>query len=122
MRRDMDLVRRILMVAADASGPVPIEALTSDECPRALVCYHLRIMDEAGLVKVGRLAADGDPCYAASVERLTWEGNDFLDAVRSDTVWSKVKTKVAQAVGSASFEVVKAAAAKVAAEMVAAQL
>jgi len=51
---------------------------------------------------------------AARADRLTWQGYDFLDAVRSDAVWSKTKSTIAATVGSASLEVVKAVAVSIA--------
>ena len=53
----------------------------------------------------------------ASVGPLTWVGNDFLDAVRSDTIWSHVKRRVATTVGTVSFETLKALAVSEATRM-----
>lgn len=39
---------------------------------------------------------------------LTWEGHEFLDAARSDTVWVKATSTIGQQVGSAGIEVLKA--------------
>lgn len=66
--------------------------------------YQITLLAEAGLI-VANAHKQG-----ALVQRLTWEGHDFLDAVRSDTVWNKTKEKVTKSVGSASLEVVKAVA------------
>ena len=38
---------------------------------------------------------------------LTWEGHEFLDAVRHETVWAKTKEVVKSKGGSVSFEVLK---------------
>ena len=34
------------------------------------------------------------------IQRLTWDGHDFLDAIRSKSVWNKTK----DAVGSSGFQ------------------
>jgi hypothetical protein len=39
---------------------------------------------------------------------LTWEGHDFLDAARSETIWKKVMNKVKDSTGTVAFEVLKA--------------
>ena len=39
--------------------------------------------------------------------KMTWEGHEFLDAVRSDTVWAQVKQKAAEQGGSLPLELVK---------------
>lgn len=133
MQRDMDLVRRILMTCADATGPVPASTFTDDEHPLKLVVYHFQIMQEAGLVQlvsydfpdianlaslVGPTAYKIVPKPSTDIIALTWDGQDFLDLVRSDTLWGKVKQRISTTVGSATFDVVKTVAAKIAATMI----
>lgn len=122
MKRDMDLVRSILMKVADSDRPVTIEELADEEHDRQLVGYHISIMNDAGLIKASLRSADNDPYYFCSVSSLTWEGNDFLDIVRSDTVWEKTKSTISKTVGSTTFEIVKSVAAKISATMLMAQL
>lgn len=45
------------------------------------------------------------------VSALTWQGHQFLDNIRSDTVWHKTKTKVAESIGSASVSILSQVAA-----------
>lgn len=133
MQRDMDLVRRILMTCADATEPVPASTFTDDEHPLKLVVYHFQIMQEAGLVTlasydypdianlanlIGSAAYRVVPKPSTDVTALTWNGQDFLDLVRSDTLWSKVKQRISTTVGSAAFDVVKTVAAKIAVTMI----
>lgn len=106
MQRDMDLVRDLLKLAASSNEPrVNAYALSNDSRSRELIAYHVRIMTQAGLiesyVKPDDLPAPG----ACFIMRLTWCGNDFLDAVNSDTVWNEVKKKLASSIGSVSFNV-----------------
>ena len=114
MRRDLDLVRTILKTCADAPGPVDARVFADDAHSFDLVAYHVRIMQEAGLVEASLVRDMGGSVVRASVGPLTWAGNDFLDAVRSDGIWSKTKQRIASTVGSASFDVVKAVAVKLA--------
>jgi hypothetical protein len=72
-------------------------------------------MQEAGLVDAHVMRADGVPPYAARVFRLTWQGHDFLEATRNDTIWVKTKNFIMEKGGGASFEIVKAVALKYAA-------
>ncbi|TPF78359.1 hypothetical protein BW12_07035 [Bifidobacterium sp. UTCIF-3] len=116
MRRDLDLVRSILKTCADASGPVDAHAFTDDAHPFELVAYHVRIMQEAGLVEASLLREAGGSVVHATVGPLTWAGNDFLDAVRSESIWSKTKKTIMTTIGSASFEIVKAVAIKAASD------
>lgn len=114
MRRDLDLVRTILKTCADSPEPVDAHAFVNDEHPLGLVAYHVHIMEQAGLVEANIVNATGAVPVFVTVGPLTWAGNDFLDAVRSDSIWSKTKQRIASTVGSVSFDVLKAVAVKVA--------
>lgn len=114
MQRNMDLVRDLLRLSAESSEPrVDAYSLADNSTSRELIAYHVRIMTQAGLiesyVKPDDLPAPG-ACFITS---LTWRGNDFLDAVNSDTVWNEVKKKLASSVGSASFNVLTSLASSV---------
>jgi len=63
---------------------------------------HLRLMVEAGLLH-GRVDAAGGVVF----DRLSWAGHDFLAAVRQDSVWRKVRARLAAAGGGIAFEAVK---------------
>lgn len=104
MNRDMDLIRRIALAIADAPHGTILQALDGvDEADFAL---HVEWMDEAGLVKahIGKRMS-GPP--SVGVFRLTWDGCEFVDAVRSDTVWKKAKENVIKPGMSFTFGVLK---------------
>ena len=52
------------------------------------------------------------------IESLTWEGHDFLDAIRSDTVWNKTKTLLKEKTLGMSFNIIKKIAINFAEEMI----
>lgn len=110
MKRDMDLVRTILLALADSDEPLRSADLVTDEYSRDVIGYHFLILDEAGLIMANVKAADNDPYYIAVASRLTWEGNDFLDAVRDESIWKRVRSTIGKITGGASFEVFKTVA------------
>ncbi len=114
MKRDMDLVRTILKTCADATEPVDASVFVDETHSMQLIVYHFKIMSDAGLVESDINGTWNGSTIRASVKALTWDGNDFLDAVRSDSLWSKTKQRIAATVGSASFDVVKAVAVSLA--------
>lgn len=114
MKRDMDLVRTILLALADSDGPLWSTELVTDEYSRDVIGYHFLILDEAGLIIANVKAADNDPYYIAVASRLTWEGNDFLDAVRDESIWRRVRSTIGKITGGASFEVFKTVASSLA--------
>ena len=101
MKRDMDLIRDLLgqVEAIDADGSY----LSVDD---RLAVHQVSLMKDAGLVDAN-LLEDGNGLYnGANVFRLTWAGHDFLDAVREDTVWNKIKKNVIKPGASWTFAMV----------------
>lgn len=110
MRRDMDLIRAIMLKLEEmpvAQGTA--EVLTPGESAMAFdgyspeqIAYHLNLITEAGLlVHHGRMS-DGSIVF----ERLSVAGHDFVDAVRSSEVWAKTK-KGAEAAGGFTVDLLK---------------
>lgn len=88
MRRDMNMVRRILMVLEENHEDEPISTHFFDkgrEFHMELV-HHVRLLSEEGMIHTVRghslIGDDANLPYA-----LTWKGYDFLNCVRSDHVW-----------------------------------
>jgi len=117
MKRDMELVRHLLQ-ATEQADDVPFDAgsLASDEFDEAAIVYHVELLQQAGLLSasVSRYISGGG---SAIIQRLTWQGHDYLDAVRDDTVWNRTKARIGETVGTASLEVIKAVAISVTKEM-----
>jgi hypothetical protein len=96
MRRDMDLVRNILLEIEDgkdwfettsdatavALGSSPT-GLTQDDADR--LSYHLNLLQAAGFAEFTSVGTGWIP------EGLTWAGHDFLESVRDEEIWRKTK-------------------------------
>lgn len=106
MKRDMDLVRQILLRIEAVENRLVEPEMNFDGYPRHVVIYHTWLLIDAGLV-------DGDVSYYQSphadalVRGLTWKGHEFLDEIRDESVWNKTKQKIGREVGSASVEIVR---------------
>ena len=114
MKRDMNLVREILLqVEARPSvndwGLVEIDGRAQDE-----ISYHVMMLSDAGMVEVIDMRAFGPDGFRYAPKYLTIQGHDFLDNIRGASVWEKVKQRLGAVGGSASLEIVKAIAKKVA--------
>ena len=105
MKRDMDLVRKILFKIEELPqysnqwADVPIDGYSKDE-----IDYHLVILMDAGLIDASRVSNIRDVIWKAV--RLTWEGHEFLDAARDNGRWEKAKTTMNQ-VGGFALDVMK---------------
>lgn len=93
MKRDMDLIRALLLQTEEEEKP-DLSGWTEKQ-----QVYHMALLIEANLVH-GEIIEDQNGRVASTLTtRLTWDGHEFLDAARDDTVWKKVKEKLA-AVGT----------------------
>lgn len=123
MKRDLDLVRSILIYVEKADDEVDADNLVTDGWPFETVAYHIRLMAHHGLLDLSEDVRDlNGETLSLAVSGLTWDGQDYLDAIRDPKVWAKVKKTVREAVGSTTFEVVKQTGALVAMSMVKANL
>jgi hypothetical protein len=99
MKRDMDLVRELLLkleaepldgdlysVEPDGLG---ITGRTPDE-----IAYHLVLLIDGGLLDAKRELSGQ---FVA--RKLTWAGHDFLDSVRDPKIWRATKERVKEAGG-----------------------
>jgi hypothetical protein len=89
MKRDMDLIRKILFHVEKCDNlQFAIEGY-EEQC----VAYHVRLLVEAGL-----LHAVAQTCLSGTIvlqecghTGLTWAGHEFLEASRDEGLWTKAK-------------------------------
>ena len=106
MKRNWDLIRKILLKLEEKAD---IESELSSEDIRGFdrhtVSYHYNILAQAGLIEIEDNSSIGDIDYSA--KSLTWQGHEFLDKIRNDSVWNKVKSTVQSKSLDLSFDVIK---------------
>ncbi len=102
MKRDMDLIRLLLIEKESEETPEAIGSYTENQ-----ILYHCELAIESGLLD-GHLfrGLQGEVC-GATIQKLTWEGHEFLDAARSDSLWNQAKEKMVAAGGSWTMEGLK---------------
>jgi hypothetical protein len=103
MRRDMDLIRKMLLaIEADEHGFAPrieIQGYTQEQ-----INYHAVLLGEAGLAKVTEVTSMGSESPEAIIIRLTWAGHEFLDAARENNIWNQAKDKISK-IGGATIPI-----------------
>lgn len=107
MKRDMDLVRQILLDSTAqedgyANDNPMLEGYTEDQ-----IGHHIYLMHEAGLVEAADTSAMDSSSPTAILISVTWKGHDFIEAARSNTVWSQAKDKAKSVGGSLTFDLMK---------------
>jgi DNA-binding transcriptional ArsR family regulator len=107
MKRDMDLVRQILLNFEAPSQKHPrIGKINIDGYDRREIDYHVRLLYDAGLIS--RFDRPDLPVDANAALMMTWKGHDFLDAARDDTIWKNTLNRVGESVASVPFDVLVA--------------
>ena len=108
MKRDMDLVRQILIeIERSEDGNLDFDALGYE---RQQVYLHIELMEEHGLVDAVVVPVHRGPEHgilSCKVKRLRWDGHDFLDKIRDESVWEQAKRKCLDGTGGLSFELLK---------------
>lgn len=103
MKRDMDLVRLILLeIEQSNDNPQTGICLNIPNYTSEQISYHVTILNEAGLIDARDLSTMGSGSIWRP-KRLTWLGHEFLDAARNDSIWNKAKEKAT----SMNFELFK---------------
>lgn len=91
MKRDMDLIRKTMLRIEEEYVSTVIYNLKVDGYSDDQVATHCKMLYEAGLLSDYKAQYAGNELYIFGVGNLTWEGYDFLDKIRDDSVWKKVK-------------------------------
>lgn len=91
MKRDMDLVREILLEIEKQYVSTAIYNLEIEGYDMTTVAYHCKILYEAGFVSTYKAEYAGNELWSFGVGSLTWDGNDYLDNVRDNSIWRKTK-------------------------------
>lgn len=111
MKRDMDLIRAILLEAESASADQAVARM--EGWSDSDFAYNVDLMKQAGLVEAAVAKASGGIPVTARVYSLTWEGHDLLDSIRDETVWNRTKAALVDTAGTAGLEIVKALAVSI---------
>src|SRR3712207_3904379 len=99
MKRDMDLIRKIVLAVEDApSGHAP--DLQLDGYTKEQIGYHSYLIVDAGFAAGVDWTSHGDPGPQWLLTHLTWAGHEFADAARDESRWNSAKTTVKDKAGT----------------------
>lgn len=105
MKRDMDLIRKILFNVEEKETPSGWIKITTAEHSDEEVAYHIMILDQAGYIDAIDLTSDNGFDWQA--RNLTWRGHEFLDACRENGIWEKFKNFIGKNIKSVPFDIAK---------------
>lgn len=103
MKRDMDLVRELLLkLESYPSNYGDVFSFTLGDRDMAVegrtdaeVMYHLELLRDRGLIE----CPGSQPMTGITFSGLTWAGHDFADSVRDSKIWHATKEGAEKAGG-----------------------
>ena len=107
---EMDLCRLILFKIENDYKSTALFNLKIDGYDMETVTYHCNLLFEAGLIKSYEPIYASNRIYHFSVGALTWEGHDFLDKIRENTMWNRTKNSIKENALPLTLEVIKSIA------------
>lgn len=111
MKRDMDLIRMVMLEAEKTKDPNELIDPKFEGHNETEISYHIALLDDAGLLHGQDRSAIG--IFRWSAGTLTWEGHEFVEAIRDDGVWQEALGIVAKSGGGVVFDLLKKALLKV---------
>lgn len=94
MKRDMDLIRLILLKIEEEYNTHNILGLSIDGYSMETVAYHCKLLYEAGFVSYYKGIQTLSGLEDFQVGSITWAGHDFLNTIRDNSVWDKTKKAI----------------------------
>jgi len=114
MKRDMDLIRTILIEMERNESPNDQAEIHADGYSDDQIVYHLKLLKEAGLIEAIDVSSFEGMAFIP--RNLTWRGHEFLEAARNEGVWQMVKDQLKDRGMSLPFSLIQDLAIKIAAE------
>ncbi|MDE4908847.1 DUF2513 domain-containing protein [Methanogenium marinum] len=106
MKRDMDLIRKILLNIDACEHNDAISGMQIDRYSHQEIAYHVMLLNEAGIIKAKIVCDEGSKIPQEYViYSITREGYAFLDAFADERLWKKA-TKVIGDIGDAPIHLV----------------
>lgn len=93
MKRDWDVIKAILIALDErdsTSRELQLQDFPAEQAH--IYLYHVQLLIERRLISGHLSQVVSTPAKNFRLQRLTWEGHDLLDTIRSRPVWERIKT------------------------------
>jgi len=105
MKRDIELIRKILREVEKKQEPKGWINPEVDGYSEVEVSYHIKLLAEAGYLEAEDLSTKNSFEWVA--KGLTPEGHHFLEGMENATLWSKMKKHFGSGIKTVSLELIK---------------
>lgn len=93
MKRNFEIIRALLFYFESKDTSEAIENPQIDCFESRSITYHCRLLYDAGFLRCEPVkSASGDRIIRVIPFELTWDGHEFLDKIRTDTTWNKIRS------------------------------
>lgn len=113
MKRDMELCRKILFAIEERYVDAAIYNLKIEGYSQEEISYNSGLLFDAGLISAYKSQNADNHLYMFAVGHLTWEGHDFLDKIREDTIWNKTKKVIKDKLLPMTLDIIKEVASAI---------
>jgi DNA-binding transcriptional ArsR family regulator len=120
MKRDLDLIRLILLKIEDTdltTTRLTCESFCdingSELYTEAFISHHIELLLDSGYVKALRVDSMGRLYSDFIIKRITSAGYDYLDSVRDESVWKTVKNRLSSVGSSVALDIIQSLGAAV---------
>ena len=109
MKRDIDLLRAILLhVEAIGNPDEPlIHSLSVEGQDQAQVNEHIKILIESGYLEGEIKYSTNNRILLTAIRGLTPKAYDFLDNIRNNELWQRIRERIASTTGTASLPIIE---------------
>ena len=103
MKRDMELIRELMLEVESQDSDFKYDTLQSKGYTETQLDYHLELLIEEKLIdgEVHPLMGTRSPII--TIEKLSWKGHEFLDNARNESVWKDTMKQVKEKGGGISI-------------------
>jgi len=88
MKRDLDLVRSIINQMGESESSRFRLSNIKHNVDESILHYHLELMEQGNLIKMLSSSISIEVIYS-----LTWDGHEFWENSKNETIWNDAKTK-----------------------------
>jgi hypothetical protein len=107
VRRDLDLIRKLVLAVEDREPGEWLPQIEIDGYTPQQIGYHSYLVVDAGLARGTDLSTVKDMLPNWQLSHLTSAGHDFADAARNDSTWNQATRLVKDKGAGFTLDVVK---------------
>jgi DNA-binding PadR family transcriptional regulator len=105
MKLEPKLVREILLKIEDHQSTVPIRNFSIDGVANDVIYYHIEKLKEAGFIIAETSRRKTFEIKLNYVRELTYDGHEFLNKIRDESIWQQILAKAKEEGGSLPFNI-----------------